>query len=338
MNTRHGGFRHWLVVASSILAVSILHFGEIAGGLGLHAIHRELYFIPLLLAAFWFGLKRGLYVAMAVSTIYIAGLVFTGFHHQNPLTAGVQVAIFLIVTALLGRLSDNQRRKQAALIEAGKLETLGQAAGTLSQELKWLMDSIQDIHDKAGGFKDPELERRFNSEMKHAETLSTVLSDFIPERHAVTHAGDLNAVVKTALNNLSQDAAVRGIRFRLNVDVSGCPATTDRESVAWALNKILKNALEATPADKEITVTTKRGADDCRIEVSDQGPGIAEKHMEKIFTPFFTTKPGGQGLALASSRKSLRDLGGDILVSGGPGKGATFTIILPRELNRPSRV
>ena len=71
--------------------------------------------------------------------------------------------------------------------------------------------------------------------------------------------------------------------------------------------------------------------ENCIIEVKDEGPGIRPEHLPKIFTPFFTTKKNGQGLALAGCRKTLRDMGGDIQVDSRLGDGATFTLIIPRD-------
>ena len=75
----------------------------------------------------------------------------------------------------------------------------------------------------------------------------------------------------------------------------------------------------------------KEHNENCIIEVKDEGPGIRPEHLPKIFTPFFTTKKNGQGLALAGCRKTLRDMGGDIQVDSRLGDGATFTLIIPRD-------
>ena len=69
----------------------------------------------------------------------------------------------------------------------------------------------------------------------------------------------------------------------------------------------------------------------CTLEIEDEGPGIKPEHLPQMFTPFFTTKKMGQGLALASCRKVLRNMGCDIQASTEQGKGATFTVTIPRE-------
>ena len=327
----HNTFWRWLAVALATALVSVLHFGHPEGELGLHAVHRELYFVPIILSAFWFGFRRGLQTALAISVLYIAGLLLTGFHHQTPITAAVQVFVFLLVAAILGWLAERQRRRQAEQSEIDKLDALGQAAAVLSHDIKLHVSAMQDIHNRAGGFANPGLEGEFGSELSKARVLAGVIEGFVPPRFLKPLSGDLNAAVRDLAKEAGASALAKGVTLRLELDPAGCQATADPEAVAWALDKIVNNAVEASPSGGEVLIATRRAADACRIEIRDQGPGIASEHMEKIFTPFFTTKPGGHGLALAGSRKSLRDLGGDILVESEPGKGATFTIVVPRE-------
>jgi len=67
------------------------------------------------------------------------------------------------------------------------------------------------------------------------------------------------------------------------------------------------------------------------LEIEDIGSGIKPEHLPNIFKPFFTTKEMGQGLALASCRKNLLDMGADIEVASDYGKGATFFLTIPRQ-------
>jgi signal transduction histidine kinase len=65
------------------------------------------------------------------------------------------------------------------------------------------------------------------------------------------------------------------------------------------------------------------------INVRDQGPGIAPHVLDKLFVPFFTTKPTGTGLGLAVSQRVVEEMGGRIEVTSHPGAGSTFTVVLP---------
>jgi signal transduction histidine kinase len=67
------------------------------------------------------------------------------------------------------------------------------------------------------------------------------------------------------------------------------------------------------------------------IEVKDNGRGIVEEDLSRIFSPFFSTNPNGAGLGLPAVRRIARAHGGQVEVTSTPGRGSTFTIRLPRE-------
>ena len=69
--------------------------------------------------------------------------------------------------------------------------------------------------------------------------------------------------------------------------------------------------------------------DEAAVEVSDNGRGIGEEDLSRIFNPFFTTRPGGTGLGLPAVRRIVRAHGGRVEVNSSQGKGSTFTIYLP---------
>jgi signal transduction histidine kinase len=84
----------------------------------------------------------------------------------------------------------------------------------------------------------------------------------------------------------------------------------------------------------EISITNGGGGE-VAVNISDTGTGITDENQARIFDPFFTTKPAGKGtgLGLAVSYGIIRDHGGEIRVSSIPGRGSTFSIVLPVENN-----
>jgi two-component system NtrC family sensor kinase len=105
----------------------------------------------------------------------------------------------------------------------------------------------------------------------------------------------------------------------------------DEDQLRQVFTNLIVNALQAMEQGGVITIglSVDEAAGVCRVTVSDTGPGITEEQMEKLFTPFFTTKRGGTGLGLAVSYGIVRDHGGDIHAGGASNEGALFTVMLP---------
>ena len=109
------------------------------------------------------------------------------------------------------------------------------------------------------------------------------------------------------------------------------PTLADRTQLQQVFLNLFLNALHAMPRGGELGVRTSLLEDgkSIRIEVSDTGSGIREDLINKVFQPFFTTKPKGTGLGLAISRQMIEQHDGTIAVANRPGGGVLFTIRLP---------
>lgn len=108
--------------------------------------------------------------------------------------------------------------------------------------------------------------------------------------------------------------------------------TADPVLFSQALTNIVANACDFSPDGGSVSLRALGRDEDIVIEVSDEGPGIADEHMHRIFEPFFSTRKesGGSGLGLAIARKVVERHNGSISVASEPGQGATFRILLPR--------
>jgi C4-dicarboxylate-specific signal transduction histidine kinase len=108
----------------------------------------------------------------------------------------------------------------------------------------------------------------------------------------------------------------------------------DQYQIEQVLVNLITNAsdaIEETGNDGVLTISTEYKNNTVITYVRDSGPGIPINSQEKIFTPFFTTKPIGKGtgLGLSISRNIIKDHKGDLLVTNHPDGGAQFTIVLP---------
>jgi signal transduction histidine kinase len=114
------------------------------------------------------------------------------------------------------------------------------------------------------------------------------------------------------------------------VDVTdGIAVRADAVQVRRALLNLARNAVAAARGG-HVQLAAVPQDDRVRIEVRDDGPGVAPDLREKIFTPFFTTREKGTGLGLAFVREIVRDHGGEVAVRDAPGGGSVFSFELPR--------
>lgn len=101
-----------VLIALLIATASLLHFFPLAGQWGVHFLHREIFFFPLLLAAFWFGLKGGLIAALTIGFVYA---LYFALHHRNfdvMVTVVTQAVVFIAVGLMLGWMVDRQERRR----------------------------------------------------------------------------------------------------------------------------------------------------------------------------------------------------------------------------------
>jgi signal transduction histidine kinase len=103
----------------------------------------------------------------------------------------------------------------------------------------------------------------------------------------------------------------------------------DRQLLHQALLNLILNAIEAMPGGGTLAIDLERHGDSAEIRIRDSGKGIAPEHRARIFQLFFTTRPGGSGIGLASAFRTVQMHDGSIDYESEPGRGTTFRIELP---------
>jgi signal transduction histidine kinase/ActR/RegA family two-component response regulator len=240
-----------------------------------------------------------------------------------------------------------QREKiEEELLRARKLESIGVLAGGIAHDFNNFLAVVQgniELAKLRAGPDAPvqELLDETQSACRRAAFLSSQLLTFSKGGAPVRRLASIAQIVKDAI-----PLARAGAQASFNVSVAEDLrfAEVDPGQIGQVLHNILVNARQAVPAGgaieveaENIDVETASGTQPrVRISVRDEGCGIPAEILPRIFDPYFTTKPSGAGLGLATSYAIVAKHGGSLSAQSEPGHGAVFTIELPASENQPA--
>ena len=221
-----------------------------------------------------------------------------------------------------------------------QLALVGTIASGISHELRNPLSTLRmNLQLLREDWENPITEReqkgrkRIDVLLRETARLDTVVSDFV--RFAAGHAlklepTDLNTLAAELLDFLGPQAEKSLVKIHRDFARPLPPIEVDVALLRQSLLNLLVNALQAMPSGGEIAVRTFEDGPHVKVEVRDTGPGIAPENLERIFTLYFSTKPGGTGLGLAMVKKIVEEHGGAVEVRSEPGKGAAFTLCLKK--------
>ena len=355
-------------ILAFIIAISLFHYLTPLHLPMLHDIFQRLYYLPIILAAFWFGFRGGLTCSIIVSVAYAPHVLFQwGGGLTVEIEKYLEIVLYNIVGGVTGLLSQRERERTAELqktaegldasyrtlqqqseriltIEehlrrAEKLSTLGEMAAVLAHEIRNPLGSIRGTaeilrDDYQPG--DPKYEF-IEIQIRETERLNRVVEDFLrmarpqpPDMQRCPVQDELETVAVLVAN----DARERTVGLLLEPPHGEVVVKGDGEKLRQAFLNIVINALQATPPGGSVTITTAlvrpAGTEElCEIRFRDTGAGIDAESLPRIFEPFYTTKPDGTGLGLAITRKIIEGHGGTLHVESVVGEGTTVVVRLP---------
>ena len=365
---KFSGVMRIIMLTAAIVGISLLHYFTPLHLPMLHDIFQRLYYLPIILAAFWFGLRGGMLTSIVVSLLYVPHIIFQwGDQPSLELEKYLELVLYNVVGGITGFLSqrEEQRRvelQQSALgleesfkrlqsqtdliirIEeqlrrAERMSALGELSTVLAHEIRNPLGSIKGTaeilrDDYRPGDKKYEF---LEILIKEADRLNRVMEDFLGlarplpvERELI----DLQTEIGEVLTLVSQEAAGRGISLQI-VSGKGTAVHGDRERLRQVFLNIILNGIHATGRGGSLIVSTRQvpvgdsGAPGVEVSFADTGSGIDADDLPRIFEPFYTTKSGGTGLGLAIAQRIVESHGGTIDVESIPGKGTTFKVRLP---------
>jgi signal transduction histidine kinase len=216
-----------------------------------------------------------------------------------------------------------------------RLAATGELAATLAHEIKNPLNAIGGAAVYIGKNFKGSLIREFvtiiNNEVSRINKLTSNLLNFAKPLKPEPEPADLNKLVEDTVSLLRQDSDDHGLTIETELQPDMPLASFDYNQIKQVLINLLLNSFDAVGREGRIKVTTHCSNGNVLLDVQDNGSGIRQEDMDKIFNPFYTTKTRGTGLGLAMSKKTVGEHGGDILVHSAPGRGSVFTVVLPRK-------
>ena len=267
-------------------------------------------------------------------------------------------------TAELNQSLADLKAAQVRLIQQEKMASLGTLTAGIAHEIKNPLNFVNNFADLNVELLE-ELEQSPESQIR--DVLETIYAAKANARQIKKHGSRADQIVRSMM----QHAGGEGRRYEVAInplmdevinityssmqsknpnlevtiekklDKSTGALTVVPQEIGQVLQNILSNALDAVYEKKKseigiyepkILVTTRRYADQVEICVADNGPGIPQESRDKIFEPFYTTKPTGSGTGLGLSMSYdmvVQGYGGSLTVDSEEGQGATFMIVLP---------
>ncbi|MBI4688754.1 MAG: PAS domain S-box protein [Nitrospirae bacterium] len=223
---------------------------------------------------------------------------------------------------------DNLRDKLAA---AERMAALGEVAAKVAHEIRNPLVSVGGFARRLEGKLDGNLKEYAGIISKEVGRLEDILKEilgFVKEARLVKERIDINEIINDIILLTETEVKERGIRL-VREATGTLQVLVDPNRIKDALLNIFNNAIQALTTNGTITVKTYSAEDSAVVEIGDTGPGIDEKDLPFIFSPFYTTKAAGTGLGLAITNRIIEEHKGRIEVESISGKGTTFKVFLP---------
>ena len=357
----HAEFVAAAIIAGGILGITYLHYSTAPGFVGLHAVYRYFYFLPIVYAALRFGYLGGLLAALTVSILFAPHIVFKwGNFPEDSINDLLVVVVFLCVAIITGVTVDRLRAAQEAqrrtaddlaaslyklekqgeeLRRAERLSALGSLAGGLAHQIRNPVGIIRASAQllEAGGDTGVNTEAKetaivIEEETDRIESLVQDLLRYADGARLQLAPADLCDLIDSVATRVRPMAETQSVKLQAVCDAGLPPVSIDFRQMEQALLNLAVNAIQAIKDGGTVIMAARRSSIDAQcveICVSDNGPGIKETDLQRIFDPFFSTKDSGSGLGLSVVHRIVEDHGARIHVASKPEIGTTFIVYLP---------
>jgi signal transduction histidine kinase len=224
------------------------------------------------------------------------------------------------------------RTLESRLLQAERLATVGKFASQIAHEIRNPLNSIslnvellEDELEHAG----KGARGLIRSVLRELDRLNDIVSEYLQFSRfpkPQLKRGHIDSLVREVGRNYKPP---EGVEFNVSAAPSTPEVWLDEGLLRQVLDNLIRNAVEAIDGSGTVSIETDVIDRFLVIRVKDTGVGIPAEVQAKLFEPFFTTKANGTGLGLATSQQIVFEHNGHLLVESQPGKGSTFSILLP---------
>jgi signal transduction histidine kinase len=272
----------------------------------------------------------GSVAAVEASAGFLAGLEDL----RTVLIAATAVSIvgIALFTWFVLKATGSLIRARESLMESESLASMGRMAAGIAHEIR---NPLFIIRSSAEKLKEASPERAGEIDgfiLEEVDRLNTILTDYLlfaRDEEARRDAIDLVSTLRRSVRLMRESIESGGIGLAEQYDVTEAPFHGEDKKLQQAFLNILLNAEQSTSEGGTITVALTRRDDRYRITFADTGSGVPPKELDKIFEPFYTTKPTGSGLGLAIVKRVVEDHGGDVAVTSALDSGTSVTVTFP---------
>ncbi len=342
-------------LVGTIFLVSALHYLTPVESPVLHQIYQRIYYIPIILAALWYGWRGGLGTATLAAISYVPHILLH-WQHQNydyALNQYAEIALFFVIGAVTGWLGDQKRREHARaerintelqtayadlrqtvgqLLQAERLSSLAEIASGVVHEVRNPLSAIKGAVEILEDEIPEESPRRefaqiAKTEVERINKLVTEFLKFARPPILSRTTTRVNDLVNSTIQLLASQTAAAGVEIKRELASDLPDIEIDGEQITQVLLNLGINAIEAMPDGGTMTFRTRSEGNGVAIEVEDTGVGVPAEIIGQIFDPFLTTKDKGSGLGLSVAHRIVTKHEGTIVAESRP-KGTLFRIIL----------
>jgi signal transduction histidine kinase len=354
----------WVVVLALAL-MSVIGFLDYMTGRDFAL--SAFYLVPICWASWAADRNAGILLAIASTISWFISDFMSGYIYQQSLTpywnALMLLILFLFVVYLLSafqaahcHLEETVRRRTEALeveirerrrlemakLQAERLAMVGTMAAQVAHEVRNPLGSItlnldliqnEIVKLADSGRHSPSEGRTLVNEIRdEVHRIQHVIEDYLQfarlpklQRQPL----DLNSFLDQKLAFLGPELERAKVKLHTRFDSALRTVNADAEQLWQATLNLIHNSRDAMPNGGELTISTRRDGGQASLRINDTGKGMTGEQVQRVFTPFFTSKQQGTGLGLVLVQQIATEHGGHVECESTNGKGSTFTIFLP---------